>query len=89
MTFNIGDKVRANGREATLAGYDEGSDRLAYAVTERSGSVNIFYGHISSTTLESLEPGDVEEDIDGLLTALSTIDSSPDLTAVPVLADSE
>lgn len=60
--FSIGDLVRANGREATLVGYDEGSDRIAYEVEERGGSTNTFYGHISSTELELLEAVAVETD---------------------------
>lgn len=63
--FKAGDKVRANGREATLVAYNTEADRLAYVVMERQGHDNTFYDHISSTDLELIESAQEEAQHEG------------------------
>lgn len=90
MTFQIGDKVRANGREGTLVRYNEEADRLAVAVVERGGAVNTIESHISTTSLVKVEE---DEDLTGLFNALATIDGSgeeaPALSVVPAVEDED
>lgn len=63
--FKVGDKVQANGREATLVGYDKAANRLAYVVIERQGHDNTFYDHISSCDLELIESAPEETQHEG------------------------